>query len=114
MLLAMLVCGEAGGEPYAGQVAVAQVVENRVRSEWFPNTFEQVIWQPWQFSAGNDGTLYHYGEPTESCHRAAYEVYYHDGYDGTFGSLFYHAVWMAEYPPWGMVEKTRIGAHIFY
>ena len=37
-LLARLVYGEARGEPYKGQVAVAAVVLNRVNSSQFPNS----------------------------------------------------------------------------
>lgn len=37
-LLSRLVYGEARGEPYSGQVAVAAVVLNRVKNSAFPNT----------------------------------------------------------------------------
>lgn len=37
-LLSRVVYGEARGEPYEGQVAVAAVVLNRVKSSSFPNT----------------------------------------------------------------------------
>jgi hypothetical protein len=40
-LLARLVNGEARGEPYSGQVAVAAVVLNRVKSPSFPNTISR-------------------------------------------------------------------------
>ena len=41
---------EAGGEPYAGKVAVASVVLNRVDNPRFPNTVCGVVKQPRQFS----------------------------------------------------------------
>lgn len=44
-LLARLVRAEAGGEPYAGKVAVATVVLNRVDSDQFPNNVHDVIYQ---------------------------------------------------------------------
>lgn len=44
-LLARLVHAEAKGEPYAGKVAVASVVLNRVDSTLFPNTIKGVIYQ---------------------------------------------------------------------
>lgn len=44
-LLARLVSAEAKGEPYAGKVAVATVVLNRVDSPLFPNTIKEVIFQ---------------------------------------------------------------------
>lgn len=44
-LLARLVNAEAKGEPYAGKVAVASVVLNRVSSNLFPNTIKGVVYQ---------------------------------------------------------------------
>jgi N-acetylmuramoyl-L-alanine amidase len=44
-LLARLVHAEAKGEPYAGKVAVATVVLNRVASTEFPNTVKGVIYE---------------------------------------------------------------------
>lgn len=44
-LMARLVRAEAVGEPYAGKVAVAVVVLNRVKSDQFPNTVREVIYQ---------------------------------------------------------------------
>ena len=44
-LLARLVSAEAKGEPYAGKVAVATVVLNRVDSSKFPDTVKGVIYQ---------------------------------------------------------------------
>ncbi|WP_066067614.1 cell wall hydrolase [Neobacillus soli] len=42
-LLARLVHAEAKGEPYAGKVAVATVILNRVASNDFPNTIKGVV-----------------------------------------------------------------------
>ncbi|XAU95004.1 cell wall hydrolase [Caldifermentibacillus hisashii] len=44
-LLARLVTAEAKGEPYAGKVAVATVVLNRVDNPNFPNSVRDVIYQ---------------------------------------------------------------------
>lgn len=49
MLAAIVEC-EAGGESYEGQLAVASVIINRVRSGSFPNTVAGVIYQGGQFS----------------------------------------------------------------
>lgn len=49
MLAALVEC-EAGGESYEGQLAVASVVVNRVKSSSFPNTVSGVIYQSGQFS----------------------------------------------------------------
>jgi N-acetylmuramoyl-L-alanine amidase len=44
-LMARLVQAEAVGEPYAGKVAVATVILNRVASPDFPNSVREVIYQ---------------------------------------------------------------------
>ena len=49
-LLAQIVYLEARGEPYEGQVAVAEVVLNRVLSDAFPDTVSEVIYQRGQFT----------------------------------------------------------------
>ncbi len=49
-ILARLVYLEARGEPYEGQVAVAEVVLNRVLSDRFPDTVEEVVYQTGQFT----------------------------------------------------------------
>jgi len=118
MLLALLICGEAGTQDYYGQRAVGQVVENRVRSEWYPDTFEEVIWQPYQFSAANDEILYHWnnGKPTTECYQAAHDVYYYDLVDYTGGALFYHSSRMEKFPRWSFYRdvKIQLGSHIIY
>ena len=52
-LLARVVYAESNTEPLEGQVAVAQVVLNRVRSESFPDTVSEVIYQERQFSTAS-------------------------------------------------------------
>jgi len=44
-LMAKLVHAEAKGEPYAGKVAVATVILNRVDHKEFPNTIKEVIYE---------------------------------------------------------------------
>ena len=53
-LMARAVNGEARGEPYTGQVAVAAVILNRVKHSSFPNTVAGVIYQPGAFTAVSD------------------------------------------------------------
>ncbi len=56
-LLARLVTAEAKGEPYKGKVAVAAVVLNRVDSEQFPDSIQQVIYQEKQFQPVDNGMI---------------------------------------------------------
>lgn len=61
-LLARLVHAESKGEPYAGKVAVATVVLNRVDSPDFPNSIKEVIYEKaaggsYAFSPVLDGSI---------------------------------------------------------
>ena len=85
-LLARLVSGEARGEPYVGQVAVAAVVLNRVKHDAFPNTISGVIFQTGAFDAVWDGQFDM--EPTESARRAARDAL--GGWDPTGGCIYYY------------------------
>jgi N-acetylmuramoyl-L-alanine amidase len=59
--LARLVHAEAKGEPYAGKVAVATVVLNRVDHPDFPNTVKDVIYEvsggSYAFTPVQNGTI---------------------------------------------------------
>ena len=109
-LLAKLVYAEARGEPYKGQVAVAAVVLNRVRSASFPNTVSGVIYQQNAFTCVNNGSINN--TPDSSCIRAALDAL--NGWDPTGGCLYY-------YNPKTAVDKwirtrtvkTVIGNHSF-
>ena len=70
--LARIISAESRGEPLIGQIAVGNVVMNRVRSSAFPNTIWGVIFdRKWgvQFSPVLDGTIYN--TPTQSSILAA-------------------------------------------
>ena len=70
--LARIISAESRGEPLIGQIAVGNVVLNRVRSSAFPNTIWGVIFdRKWgvQFSPVLDGTIY--DTPTASSILAA-------------------------------------------
>ncbi len=56
-LLAAIVYCEAGGQCYAGRLAVAAVVMNRVESDGYPNTIKGVLWQPYQFGPIRQGKM---------------------------------------------------------
>jgi len=57
MLLAKLIQVEAGYETYDGQLAVANVVLNRVKDSRFPNTIREVIYSGKQFPVAHNGML---------------------------------------------------------
>lgn len=109
-LLARLVNGEARGEPYIGQVAVAAVVLNRVRDAAFPNTISGVIFQTGAFDAVWDGQFDL--EPTASCRRAARDAM--NGWDPTGGCVYYYNPVTATNPwIWTRQVQLSIGKHAF-
>lgn len=56
-LLASLIFCEAGNQSFTGQVAVGAVVLNRMANEAYPDTMEEVIYQPGQFCPAGSGWL---------------------------------------------------------
>jgi N-acetylmuramoyl-L-alanine amidase len=109
-LLARAVYSEARGESIEGQVAVAAVIINRVKSPDFPNTVEEVIFQPWAFTAVHDGQFWL--QPDASAYAAA--RYALSGWDPTKKALFYYnpvrvtSNWIYSRPVIG-----KIGKHVF-
>ncbi len=84
-LLARLVYGEARGEPYTGQVAVAAVVLNRVKSSSFPNTISGVIYQSGAFDVVSDGQINL--SPNSTAKKAAQDAI--NGWDPSYGAIYY-------------------------
>lgn len=105
-LLSAIIFCEAGGESYAGQVAVGAVVMNRLKSGSFPNTISGVVYQSGQFSPVANGALSralangNYANCTSAAQAAL------AGSDNTGGAKFFHRV----NGDAGLV----IGNHVFY
>ena len=57
VLLSAIIYCEAGNQPYYGQLAVALVITNRMRSSMFPNTLKEVIYAKQQFEPARNGAL---------------------------------------------------------
>ncbi|MDR6552755.1 spore cortex-lytic enzyme [Paenibacillus qinlingensis] len=109
-LMANAVHGEARGEPFIGQVAVAAVILNRVKSASFPNTVSGVIFQPGAFTAVADGQIWL--TPNESSKKAVKDAL--NGLDPTGGCIYYFnpetatSKWI-----WTRKQIKKIGKHIF-
>ena len=84
-LLTRIVYGEARGEPYTGQVAIAAVVLNRVKSSSFPNSVAGVIYQSGAFTAVSDGQINL--TPNSTARKAAQDAL--NGWDPTYGAIYY-------------------------
>lgn len=86
-LLARAVNGEARGEPYEGQVAVAAVILNRVKHPSFPNTISGVIYQPGAFTAVSDGQINVPIDPNSTVYKACQDAM--NGWDPSGGAIYY-------------------------
>lgn len=113
--LSRIISAEAGGEPFLGQIAVGNVVLNRVRSSSYPNTIWGVIFDRkhgTQFSPVAIGTIYQ--PPTESAIAAAKICL--EGYEVAGGALFFMnpdlatSSWISENRPYAFT----VGNHDFY
>lgn len=108
--LAQLVWSEAEGEPYAGQVAVAAVVLNRVRSSQFPNSIRGVIFDGSQFEPVVNGRIYN--PAPEIAYRAVRDAL--SGWDPSYGALyFFNPAKTRNAFLWSRPVTTVIGRHRF-
>lgn len=109
-LLARLVNAEAKGEPYRGQVAVAAVVLNRIKSSSFPNSIPDVIYEPRAFSPVADGAINK--SATSSAIKATHEAL--NGTDPAYGALFFFNPAKTNNSfIWSRPQIIQIGNHIF-
>ncbi|WP_270171754.1 spore cortex-lytic enzyme [Paenibacillus sp. SYP-B4298] len=109
-IMANAVYGEARGEPYEGQVAVAAVILNRVKSPSFPNSASGVIFQPGAFTAVADGQIWL--EPNERARQAVQDAI--SGWDPSGGCLYYfNPVTATSKWIWTRPQVKTIGKHIF-
>ncbi|MCR4673228.1 MAG: cell wall hydrolase [Lachnospiraceae bacterium] len=85
-LLACQVYCEARGEPYEGMVGVANVIINRVISDYFPDTVPEVLYQRGQFPPATNGSLDRAvaNGPGEECMQAALDALYGVSYAGDY------------------------------
>lgn len=121
--LATAIYFEARGESYRGQVAIAQVVQNRVADRRYPKTICGVVFQnqnrrnSCQFSFACDG------QPEVISDKKSWAQAQDIAKRFADGELFltevgkathYHATYVR--PAWAprMVKLTQIGLHVFY
>ena len=109
-LLARVVYGEARGEPYAGQVAVAAVTLNRVKSSSFPNTLAGVVYQSGAYDAVRDGQINL--TPDSTAKKAAQDAM--NGWDPSYGAIYYFNPATATNKwIWSRPMTVTIGRHRF-
>lgn len=112
--LALSVYWEAKGEPLEGQLAVAQVILNRVERGRFGDSICGVVKAPRQFSFVRGGTI---ARPVESKAwaeaRAIAWIALADAWQPVVGeATHFHATRVN--PGWRLQKVAQIGNHIFY
>ena len=116
--LATAVYFEAKGEPLEGQLAVAEVVQNRARSGRYPTSLCAVVKQKAQFSFVRAGQFPRIDANCPYWKKAQAVARISLGKVATTDLsrdvLWYHADYVA--PSWGrrLSRVEKIGAHIFY
>lgn len=113
--LSHIISAESQGEPMEGQIAVGNVVLNRVASENFPDTIPDVIFEyngAAQFEPVENGTVFH--EPADQSVVAAVRAL--KGETTVDGCLYFYAPALSE-GTWineNCTYSTTIGGHRFY
>jgi hypothetical protein len=120
--LAKAIYFEARGESLAGQVAVAEVILNRVDSASYPNTICGVVRQGEERRTGCQFSFMCDGKPEimrDTDAQARAEAIAHLLTEGrprvlTANATHFHTTWVS--PSWArrLVRTARIGDHIFY
>lgn len=115
-LLAKIAMAEAEGESFEGKVLVMNVILNRVKSNEFPDTIEEVIFEErngtYQFSPLKDGRFYNI-EPNEECW-AAVELVESGCYKGTDALYFSSSKEASNWHSRNLEFLFQLGNHKFY
>ena len=122
MCMAQAVYYESAREPLEGQLAVAEVIANRMQDHRYPDTACGVVFQGatrttgCQFTFTCDGALHikPRGENWERAKRIAAHVLMNLNEERTGGATHYHATYVD--PIWnsGLIQTNKVGLHIFY
>lgn len=115
--LAMNIYHEGRGEPARGRAAIASVTMNRVRSNRYPNTVCEVVWQRKQFSWTAVAPRHHVINDPRAWRQALVvaELFLSGAQISLVGdATHYHSVHVQ--PNWQDESKlvALVGDHIFY
>ncbi|XID90738.1 cell wall hydrolase [Paenibacillaceae bacterium WGS1546] len=111
MLLAKLTQVESGYEGYEGQLAVANVVLNRVKDSRFPDSIRDVIYSGKQFPVAHNGML-DKSVPNASVLRAAKDAL--NGKNNVKDAVYFYNPRVTKGPFWsGLETVATFGNHRF-
>lgn len=117
-LMSSIIFAEAGNQCLAGKQAVGIVVINRVKSEKYPNSIFDVIYQPGQFSPTFNGSLnsalkmYDNGKMSQECIDAALYALDHNTLV-CYNDIMYDLSSYLYFNQYMSNAKLRIQDHVF-
>lgn len=110
-LLAKITMVEAGYEPYEGQLAIANVILNRVKDTRFPDTIRDVIYSGKQFPPAHNGLL-DKSKPNASSLRAAKDAL--NGKNNVKNAVYFFNPKVSKGEFWSSLDViVTIGHHSF-
>ena len=111
-MLAKIAMAEAEGESVEGKALVILVVLNRVWSDEFPDSIEEVIFQKNQFSPVAEGGRYWTTEPDAVCYEALELVM--GGWDESQGAFYFESTGRDGWHSQNLEFLFEFGGHKFY
>ena len=108
--LSHAIFAESGNQPMKGRIAVGTVILNRVANPTFPNTVEEVVFQPNQFSPVANGTIYR--DPDKDSIVAAKLCL--DGVKEADDCLYFNVTSLYSWADRSRTYFCTIGGHNFY
>ena len=117
-LLEKIAMAEAESEGVEGKALVMLVVLNRVWSDRFPDTIEEVIYQRtgsggWQFSPMQEGGRWYTTEPDQECSEAL-EMIQIEKWDESQGALYFESAGKSDWHRKNLEFLFQYGNHYFY
>lgn len=106
---------ESKSEPLSGQLAVGQVIANRVKSHRFADSYCGVLFQPGQFSFVHGRSWRHISPTDRQWQTAVAIAKIVDGHlKGSVAgnALYFHA--RRVHPAWHFQQVASIGNHLFF
>lgn len=110
-LLTKIAMAEAESEDTEGKALVMLVVLNRVDDDGFPDSIEEVIYQPRQFSPVASGRFDRV-ESDEDCWQALAMI--EDGWDESMGATYFESQSESTWHEENLHFLFKHGAHYFY
>ena len=106
-----VVYAESGNESYEGQLAVANVILNRIKDKRYPDTLKGVVYQKHQFESVSSNMLYD-RTPSDSVKKAVQDAI--NGKNNIDDCISFWATYVRKsHPLWDLPIKYRIGVHVF-